>query len=66
MNIEIPILKIFVKPALWFSKYFNDNKIVLVCKGYGEDWKYFTGLCWYEDRYINTNDYNNYKLWINI
>ena len=66
MDIEISILNIFVKPLLWFSKYFNDNNLVLVCKGYGDDWENFTGLYWNEDKYISIGDYNNYKLWINI
>lgn len=64
MGIDISILKIFIMPVLWLTKFFNDGNAVLVCKGYGDDWKYYTGLDWDEDKDINFSDYQDYRLWL--
>lgn len=50
MRIEIPIFKKIAKPLIWFTNFFSDNNAVVVCKGYGDDWDYYTGLYWDEDK----------------
>lgn len=65
MSIEISIPKILVKPVLWFTGFFSDQKFVLVCKGYNDDWNYYTGLYWCEDKDMDVNWYEAYQLWIN-
>ena len=64
MSIKIP--KIIVKGVLFFTKYFNDNKMVLVCKGYDGDYVNYTGLYWDEDRDMDAGDeeYEDFQLWI--
>jgi hypothetical protein len=64
MNIDIPILKIIIKPVLWLTKFFNDDAVVLVCRGYGDDWEYYTGLYWDEDNDANFNEYKDFRLWL--
>jgi len=66
MRLEISIYKVFAKPLLWITKFFNDNRAVVVCNGYGEDWDFYTGLYWDDDKNANLGDYQNYKLWLNI
>jgi hypothetical protein len=64
MIIRIP--RIFVKLVLYFTSFFNDNKIILVCKGYNEDYENYTGLYFEEDKEINSFDdiYEDFQLWI--
>jgi hypothetical protein len=64
MSFEIPIFKFLVRPILWFSQFFNENSFILVCKGCDDDWEFFTGIYWQDDR-ENCLDYEDYKIWIN-
>lgn len=64
MKTEIYIPKILIKVILWFTQFFNDNKLVLVCKGYGDDWDYYTGLYWNEDKNADFNGYEDFQLWV--
>ncbi len=66
MQFEIFIPKILIKPILWFTQFFRDEAIVLVCKGYGDDWDYYTGLYWGEDKDIDVHWYEDYRVWINL
>ena len=64
MKVNIP--KFLVKRVLFFTKYFDDNKLVLVCKGYDGDYANYTGLYWDEDRdmYVKGEEYEDFQLWI--
>ena len=66
MHFAILVPKLLVKPMLWFSKFFKDETAVLACKGYGDDWEYYTGLYWDEDYDIDVNWYTDYELWVNL
>jgi hypothetical protein len=66
MKIDVAIFRIIFRPLLWLTKFFNDEKAVVVCKGYGDDWNYYTGLCWEEDKNIDFSEYSNFRLWLNF
>jgi len=66
MKINIYKYKNVIKPLFWLTSFFNDNKVILVCKGYGEDWDYYTGLYWQEDKNINFKEYDDFQLWLNF
>jgi hypothetical protein len=66
MSTEISILKSIVKPLLWLTKFFNDKQAIVVCRGYGDDWDYYTGLYWDEDKDNDFGEYNDFKLWLNF
>lgn len=34
------------------------------CKGYADDWEYYTGLEWDEDKDIEVDWYEDYQIWI--
>ena len=48
-NFDIKIPRFASKFVLWCSKVFHNEHFVLVCKGYGGDDIFYTGLDWYED-----------------
>lgn len=64
MDFALKIPSFSVKLFLWFSRFFNDNNFVVVCKGYGDDWDYYTGLYWDEDRNLETGWYEDYQIWV--
>ena len=64
MNLTLLIPKFLTKPVLWLSNFFNDNNFVLVCRGYDNDWKNYTGLYWKDDKDNNFVDYENFQLWL--
>lgn len=66
MSIEISIFKNITKSLIWLAKFFNDERVVVVCKGYGDDWDYYTGLYWDEDKDNDLSEYDNFKLWLNF
>lgn len=41
---KINISKFFVSFFLFLSKSFPEDKFLVVCKGYGDDYELFTGL----------------------
>ena len=57
-----------VKALLWFTQFFRDNRLLLVCKGYGDDCEFYTGLYWSEDKNIDFFEryYEDFRLWINF
>ena len=50
IHVDIKLSQKIVKPILWLTNFFSDNIVVVVCKGYGDDWDYYTGLYWDEDK----------------
>ena len=64
MRIEIRVNKNVAKPLVWLTKFFSDDTAVVVCKGYGDDWDFFTGLYWDEDKDNDFSDYQDYRLWL--
>jgi hypothetical protein len=63
---EIKVNRIVAKPILFMTNLFPCKKIMLVCKGYGEDYEFYTELCWKEDKeldFINDKTYQDFKLW---
>lgn len=66
MRFEIFIPRIFAKSTLWLTQFFHEKNVVLVCKGYGDDWEYYTGLYWEEDKEIYVWWYEDYRIWINL
>lgn len=64
MNFTFKIPAFSVKLFLWLSHFFNDNNFVVVCKGYDEDWDYYTGLYWCEDKYLKPSWYADYQIWL--
>ena len=64
---EISINKFVVRFLLFLSQFFPENKFLVVCKGYGEDYELFTQLNWDEDKefdFIKDTQYCNYQLWV--
>lgn len=64
---EININKYIVKPLLYLSQFFPENKFLVVCKGYGEDYELFTQLNWQEDSeldFVKDTQYCDYQLWV--
>lgn len=66
IHFDISIKQFMVKPVLWLTKFFNDNKVVLVCKGYDEDWDFYTGLYWGEDKDCVFSEYDDYRIWLDF
>ena len=57
----------FAKPIIFLFKIFGCQKILLVCKGYGEDYELFTELCWEEDKELdfkNSTQYQDFRIWL--
>lgn len=66
MNFTIKIPPFSVKFFLKLSSFFNDNNFVVVCKGYGEDWEYYTGLYWSEDKDLELSWYEDFQIWVRL
>lgn len=66
---EIKINKYCVRFLLYLSYFLPQNKVLMVCKGYGEDYELFTQLNWEEDNeldFVNDKQYEDFQLWIDI
>jgi hypothetical protein len=64
---EIKINKYFVRLLLYLSNFLPQNMVLVVCKGYGEDYELFTQLNWEEDNeldFVGDNNYKDFQLWI--
>lgn len=64
---EIKINKYCVRFLLYILRLLPENKILVVCKGYGEDYELFTQLNWEEDNdldFVSDNQYCDFQLWI--
>jgi hypothetical protein len=65
---KINISKYLVDFFLFLSKSFSEDKFLVVCKGYGDDYELFTGLNWEEDKdldFIHDKQYSDFQLWLN-
>ena len=64
---EIEVPRLLSNATLWVTKFFHENNLVLVYKGYGGDYELYTELCWQEDHELNLIDdpaYEDFRLWI--
>lgn len=66
MNLTFKIPEFSVKLFLWLSHFFSDNNFVVVCKGYDNDYDYYTGLYWNEDKDLEIKCYKDYQIWLSI
>lgn len=68
MHLELPVprIRFIIKFILWLLHFFNENKIILVCKGYDNDWKYYTGLYWKDDKDNYFIDYEDFTIWVGL
>ena len=65
LNLGIKIPSFSVKFFLKLSSFFHWRSTFQVfCKGYGDDWEYYTGLEWDEDKDIEVDWYEDYQIWI--
>lgn len=65
-NNYISINRHLAKVILYLTKNINDNKIVLVCKGYDEDDDNYTGLYWPDDKdldFSSDETYFDFQIW---
>ena len=60
---EIPLSPFFAKLILRLNPF---RHVLVMCKGYSEDYENFTELVWKDDKYLNFNDretYPQFQLW---
>lgn len=60
---ETTISPFLAKIILRFNPF---GKLIVVCKGYNEDYENFTELVWEDDKYLDFNDqksYPQFQLW---
>lgn len=61
---EVPISPFLAKLILRLNPF---HRILVMCKGYNEDYKNFTELVWEDDRDLNFYDqetYPKFQLWL--
>ncbi|MDD4625233.1 MAG: hypothetical protein PHC82_02835 [Candidatus Pacebacteria bacterium] len=61
---EINISPFWAKIILRLNPF---NKLLVMCKGYNEDYNNFTELVWEDDKYLDFNDkisYPKFQLWM--
>ncbi len=61
---EIKILPFFAKLILRINPF---CRVLVMCKGYSEDYENFTELVWEDDKYLDFYDretYPEFQLWI--
>ena len=61
---EIPLSPFFAKIILRFNPF---NRVLVMCKGYSEDYENFTELVWKDDKYLDFYDKETYpeiQLWV--
>ena len=62
---EISLSPFFAKLVLYLNPF---DFILVVCKGYDDDYGNFTELVWKDDKYLDFYDkdtYPEYRLWVN-
>ena len=60
---EIPLTPFLAKFILRFNPF---NRVLIMCLGYGEDYKEFTELVWEDDKDLDFYDqesYPEFQLW---
>ncbi|MBI2444243.1 MAG: hypothetical protein HYV42_03315 [Candidatus Magasanikbacteria bacterium] len=61
---EIPLSPFLAKLILRFNPF---SRLLVMCKGYSEDYKNFTELVWKDDKILDFYDketYPEFQLWI--
>jgi hypothetical protein len=64
---EINISPFLAKFLLKFIPYKLSNSVLVMCLGYGEDYKNFTELVWQDDKdldFCDEDSYPRFQLWI--
>jgi len=64
---EVNISPFLAKTILRSIPYRFSNRLLVVCRGYNEDFKNFTELVWEDDKYLDFYDrktYPQFQLWI--
>ena len=58
-NLELTISAFWAKLILRFNPF---NRIMVMCRGYGADYKYFTELVWEDDKNLDFGDRQSYPI----
>ena len=66
MNFSIIIPSNCVRLFLRLTALFSRESLLVVYKGYDDDWEYYIGLYWDEDKNLDVEWYEDYQLWISI
>ena len=69
ISFEIIIPRECAKFFLSLANFFRDANMVLVCKGYGDDYELYTGLDWHEDKeldLVRDESYEDFRLWVSF
>jgi hypothetical protein len=64
---DINLNPVLAKIILKLIPYKLLNKVLVVCRGYNEDYENFTELVWEDDRHLDFYDKNSYpqfQLWV--
>ena len=64
---EITIHPFLAKIVLQLIPYRLSNHVLVMCRGYSEDYENFTELVWEEDKYFDFYDqktYPQFQLWM--
>lgn len=64
---EMPLSPFFAKCILRIIPYRFSHRLLVVCRGYNEDFENFTELGWQDDKYLNFADresYPQFQLWL--
>lgn len=64
---EINLSPFWAKMILRIIPYRISNRLLVVCRGYNEDFKNFTELVWEDDKYLDFYDrkiYPQFQMWI--
>lgn len=60
---ELNLSPFFAKLILWINPF---DRVLVMCKGYSEDYENFTELVWGDDKYLDFYDretYPEFQLW---
>ncbi|MCX6759172.1 MAG: hypothetical protein NT012_01185 [Candidatus Nealsonbacteria bacterium] len=63
---EINLSPFFAKFILRLIPYRLSHRVLVMCKGYSEDYESFTELVWEDDKdldFYNTETYPQFQLW---
>ena len=66
MSIAIKLPRFTVRFFLKTLGILSRPNIIIVCKGYGEDWEYYTELGWDEGEDLEVESYEDYQIWVTI
>ncbi len=57
------------KITLWLIPYQISHRVIVVCRGYNEDYINFTELVWADDKYLDFYDresYPEFQVWVRL